>query len=203
MHVPSACPLCGRTKGLKPKYLLYGHVVCRKCRTAFANRRQLAWIIDIFAMRVVQILVAIALATAVSWAGMLDEDAQVGVGIAALSIYMVLIATKDGFHGRSLGRAITGVRVVDQDTNEPIGFGKSILRNLLVFVPLAPLVMAVQMINGPRSGDGWTKTKVVWSKYAGNPVFGGNQWIEPTWIAEAVMTSVPSRETGNPYQTPS
>jgi uncharacterized RDD family membrane protein YckC len=94
------------------------------------------------------------------------------------------------------------LRVVDQDTNEPIGLGKSILRNLLVFVPLAPLVMAVQMMNGPRGGDGWAKTKVIWSKHAGNPVFGCNAWIEPTWVAEAVVPAAPIRETGNPYQTP-
>lgn len=44
---PKNCPLCETEKHMGQKAeMLYGHLVCRKCHVAFANRRQLAFVID-------------------------------------------------------------------------------------------------------------------------------------------------------------
>jgi hypothetical protein len=50
-HGP-ACPLCGTDNRKKrPHYAkLYGHYVCRKCYHGFANRRRVAFLIDVTAV---------------------------------------------------------------------------------------------------------------------------------------------------------
>lgn len=47
---------------------------------------------------------------------------------------------KDCFSGKSLAKAMIGLRVVDAGTGEPIGVGKSIARNWIFLIPLFPLV---------------------------------------------------------------
>ena len=44
-------------------------------------------------------------------------------------------------------------------------------RNLVLLVPLAPLVLVWIIGRGPRPGDGWAHTRVIWKRYADNPVF--------------------------------
>jgi len=50
---PIACPLCGDTRRMNKPKEIYGHAVCKKCSTKFANRRQFAWIIDVIGFRFV------------------------------------------------------------------------------------------------------------------------------------------------------
>jgi uncharacterized RDD family membrane protein YckC len=78
---------------------------------------------------------------------------------------------KDGFHGHSFGKSLLGLQVVDIDTGQGAGFGASFKRNLPMLIPFAPLVAAFQMSRGPRLGDGWANTRVVWKKYLGRGPF--------------------------------
>jgi hypothetical protein len=38
-------------------------------------------------------------------------------------------------------------------------------------IPFMPLIVAFSLGKGSRIGDGWAHTKVIWKKYASNPVF--------------------------------
>jgi uncharacterized RDD family membrane protein YckC len=78
---------------------------------------------------------------------------------------------KDGFNGYSPGKWMMGVQVVDADTGQGAGFGASFKRNLPLLIPFAPLVAAFQMSRGPRLGDGWANTRVVWKKHEGRGPF--------------------------------
>lgn len=40
-----------------------------------------------------------------------------------------------------------------------------------VFPLVGHLIILVQMLKGPRLGDGWAHTKVIWKKHAGQPIF--------------------------------
>jgi len=78
---------------------------------------------------------------------------------------------RDGFGGRSFGKSVMGLQVVDVDTGQGAGFGASFKRNLPMLIPFAPLVAAAQMSRGPRLGDGWANTRVVWKKHQGRGPF--------------------------------
>lgn len=178
---PALCPICSRVlkKPHKAK-LLFGVSVCKKCRSRFAGRRQLGYVIDTVAWG---LLVAVP--------GMMLTDAGVFSAAAAphrpgviwppLSALLglntpvhfffnwvlpLLFFCKDGFHGMSPGKWLAGVQVVDRITREPIGFLQSFKRNLVLMIPMAFLVIAHSMLKGKRIGDGWAGTEVIWRKYA-------------------------------------
>ena len=173
------CPLCNQRKS-HPKRVLYGTPICKKCYSGFANRRQGAYFID---------AVIWQLATALPMgiiAAMLVANAQTSSSTTASSTdglelllnllpypLFLIFAMKDGFRGQSLGKMMCGVSALDQKTYEPIGFGASLKRNLILIVPLLPLVVAVMLQKGYRLGDKWANTKVVWNKYRNHPLFTG------------------------------
>ena len=121
----TACPLCRDTAKMKRPRSLYGHEVCRRCWGRFITRRQLAWIIDVFSLQFV-VGFLIGFLAAVS-----GRDKDVPGLVLLLAIYAVMFF-KDGFQGHSLGKAICGVQVVNQDSGKPTGFGASFLRNWIL-----------------------------------------------------------------------
>lgn len=173
------CPICDRefSKPGKAKLLL-DMPVCKKCRNAFANRRQLAYIIDAILLSSVPVFCIGMIATMffgyapanpgtlLSFLGLSDPfEATLTWGLALLFI------CKDGFQGKSLGKLITGVRVIDINTREPIGFGRSFKRNLVLLIPFAALAVVFTMMKGRRWGDSWANTAVIWCKHAHRPPF--------------------------------
>ena len=171
MPVMPPCPLCARVPK-KPKKCkpLNGVLVCPKCRNAFANRRQLAYIIDLVIWELAGIvpLYYLGLLSDLSAPGF---SLPAGPGASGLQTFFTWIFPftfyfKDGFKGMSPGKYICGVQVVDVATQGPGGFGRSFKRNLCLLVPLAPLIIAFLMMKGRRWGDGWAKTKVIWRKHA-------------------------------------
>lgn len=50
-----ACPICGTDNPkIEPHYAkLYGHYVCRKCYYGFADRRQIAFLIDLLLWQII------------------------------------------------------------------------------------------------------------------------------------------------------
>jgi len=182
-----ACPLCGRTDrhySVRGK-MLYDHKVCRKCYNSFLNRRQLAFIVDTLLFYFLswgisfagRFIIGFFLATNQGEVG--EEDLAAVEGLFSLLgfiIYGLWFLLKDGFNGASPGKAMMGIRVINEHTGHMIGFGGSAKRNwiivLLGLVPLAWLIIGILMGKGYRIGDQWAGTKVIWKKYQQSPVFG-------------------------------
>ena len=149
------CPLCQKERPAKKFQPLYLTPVCHKCYHGFARRRQLAFLIDMVLWWVVMyaFLFLVGGSIVISWG------------------LLLLFICKDGFTGCSLGKEVCGVQVIDRVTLQPIGFGTSFKRNLPLIIPIVPLIVALKLGPGPRDGDGWAKTKVIWSKHRGHPIF--------------------------------
>lgn len=167
------CPLCRRPRRDRAFKTLYGGSVCRRCYHAFGNRRQLAFLIDWVLWYFTSYAVGVA-ATVMLLVGRAPEPVitwflVVGAYVAAPLAFFA----KDGFRGCSPGRVVCGVQVVDRHTHRPIGFRASVKRNLVLYVPVMPLVIGFGLLRGHRIGDGWAGTKVIWSRYADHPLFCG------------------------------
>lgn len=174
------CPICN-SRPIHRKRVLYGVPVCKKCFYGFANRRQIAYLIDAVAWQIAIIfpigfIAGIMIATTPPGPAGQPNSAmqQLEFALNFLPYPLFLIfAMKDGFTGKSLGKSICGVMVLDQDTHEPITFLTSFKRNLILIVPILPLVVAFMLQRGYRIGDKWANTKVVWTKYRNHPLFTG------------------------------
>ena len=158
-----ACASCGSDFGSGVRKILYGHSVCESCWSGYLHRRQIAWVADVVALYV------LAGAAGLFFSAM---NRDLGVLMAyASSIGFLLL--KDSFlNGRSPGKAMAGLQVIDRTSGAPGDVAASAKRNLPNFVPLAFLIMAFQIKEGFRWGDGWANTKVIWSQFGRSPVFG-------------------------------
>jgi uncharacterized RDD family membrane protein YckC len=162
------CPLCGDTTKMGPRArVLYEYWICRKCNSGMVNRRQFAWLLDVAVLYLVLFMVAFVVGAAGSVA---KADISAVIAVLPWLLYAAWLF-KDGFNGHSLGKAAMGLQVVDVDTGQGAGFGASLKRNLPLLIPFAPLVAAFQMSRGPRLGDGWANTRVVWKKHQGRGPF--------------------------------
>jgi uncharacterized RDD family membrane protein YckC len=198
------CPLCSDESVLRrSRKRLYGHEVCTKCVNRFANRRQLAWILDVVLFRIAAFAAGIGLGLFLVAVHM-DIEATLDTIYWPLLIgELAVFICKDGFNGYSPGKVICGVQVLDIETGVPVGFGVSFKRNLPTLIPFMPLVIAYQVIKGRRTGDKWARTKVIWNRYAGNPVFAVGPQAEQSPQAFAPAAQIePVEETNNPYQAP-
>jgi hypothetical protein len=163
------CPLCGDAKKMGNKARkLYDVWVCRRCGNGQINRRHFAYVLDVLIMYVAILFVLGFLAGIVAAVGRADVS-----GIAAVMPYVAwgLFLFKDGFNGHSLGKSMLGLQVIDVDSGRGAGFGASFKRNLPLLIPVVPLIVAIQLNRGPRWGDGWANTRVVWKKYRGRGPF--------------------------------
>jgi uncharacterized RDD family membrane protein YckC len=164
----ASCSLCNvQTKEAK---LLYEQPVCRNCYSSFANLRYFAFIADM----VIMLILAIVLA-----------------GIWEPLVFLLYIAFlgKDClFSGSSPGKALAGLRVIDQDSGEPIGLFASTKRNLPLWIPpvgfIIQIMAAVQLPKGQRIGDTWANTKVVWKKYVEHTAFLPTSHPHFVWTEE-------------------
>jgi len=148
------CPLCDRP--MTSVVLLYGMLVCRSCRAEFALRRCQAAVAD-FVLLAVFFLVFPGL---LGW-------------VAGLLQFMF----KDAVRGQSPGKAMCGLRTLDevsgrncrpmQSACRQIGFGAP----SLVASALWWAYVAIILREGYRPGDSLARTKVVWDQYADRPLF--------------------------------
>jgi uncharacterized RDD family membrane protein YckC len=172
-----SCPLCQKQRPSKKFKPLYLTPVCHKCYYAFANRRQIAFLIDVILWRIAMFAFFFLIGIAIGAISAPQSFAAWEIGLNLLAWAMVLVfILKDGFSGCSPGKAICGVCVVDSVTYQEVGFGRSFKRNLPIAIPLVPLVIAFTLAKGQRLGDRWADTKVVWSKYRFHPVFNLNTY---------------------------
>jgi uncharacterized RDD family membrane protein YckC len=176
------CPLCVQTTHMHKAKPLYGHSVCKKCYYGFANRRQLAFFVDVMGWRIIPLPIAFALGFAVGAAmksiGSSNDAihaAGQAAGWALATLLLPVFCCKDCFAGQSPGKALCGVKAIDATTGRPCGIGPSFKRNLPLLIPFMPFFVAYQLCNGHRIGDGWSNTKVIWKKYADHPMFSALQ----------------------------
>ncbi len=169
----AVCPLCYRSGPIDAFGPLYDAPVCRRCRWGFVGLRHVAFVIDWIIWHLTLVLAAVALILLL--AAWRPPQAMVeALLVAALFIIApVMLFMKDGFRGYSPGKAVCGLRVINRATGRPAGFVASLQRNLVLYVPLMPLVLAFLLTNGPRIGDGWARTRVIRRKHALHPVFTG------------------------------
>lgn len=188
--VPSGiCPVCQSPKWRSRKELkLYDIRVCKRCYYRLANRRHVAFVIDILALNMAQFILWFLIGR-VSEGMTLMTPAGFDMVVMGIDAFCILaFAFRDCFGGHSPGKALMGVQVVSADTLEPIGYALSFKRNLpilllqgadFVVVLVSPiagvlaslivvvlfLVMAYQLNRGPRWGDRFAGTKVIWKKH--------------------------------------
>ena len=159
------CPLCETEKDMAQETdTLYGHVVCSKCYHDFANRRQLAFIIDFALWDIGTVLVVFAGGLIFAMGGVPDSQLEGGARILRWMFWPTFFL-KDGFRGHSPGKAMMGLQVVHVTSDEPAGFWTSFKRNLPLAIPFMTLIVAVQLYKGHRWGDGWSESRVIWKKY--------------------------------------
>ena len=110
------CPLCGKSSPIAKAGLLYGHLVCTKCYNSFANRRQLAFVID----KTIWIVVLFAVIVLLP-GGETDQYTTSGLALLALVLCYLVLLTKDGYSGYSLGKVLLGLRTINEKSGKPIG----------------------------------------------------------------------------------
>lgn len=190
------------------KFLLYGTPVCKKCYYAFANRRQFAYLIDMVILQVLSLLAgAVAGLIVTGIFGELTPEQAVTTNRFFMLLGFVvgvLFGVKDGFGGKSPGKLICRVTCMNEETYRPAGLKASFIRNLITNIPLAPLYILYKMTSGPRPGDGFAKTRVIWDKYRDSHVFNPNAGSPENSVAGF---SDPERmpmpvDSSNPYQPP-
>ena len=150
------CGICG-TSEYDPVEL-YGHPVCKRCARDFANRRALAFLIDYILLLIVYPVWIVSMELGDAYAGLIV------LGYVALPI-------KDGFLGYSPGKVLLGVRAYSAESGSTVGPVLSFVRNMVLYIPFAPLVAAVQLEKGSRIGDGIANTRVIWVKHSSCKVF--------------------------------
>lgn len=167
----ATCPVCLRSLRRPHKCkTLYNVKVCHKCRNGFANRRQAAYLVDAVLYTIISHLVLFAIVPLrVGPAGRAGQQTVFFVaGLAVLQwlVLPFLFTMKDAFNGRSPGKLLFGVRVVDVITREPVTVGQSIKRNLVLMIPYVGVIGAIiTMMRGQRWGDQWANCMVIWNKY--------------------------------------
>lgn len=129
----------------------------------FVSRGRIkAWIIDvIIPSTILTVLFSIA-----------EISMNETISTLATLLWLIDIAyflTKDAlFGGRSIGKRIFGLAVVDDETGKPCKFSQSFGRNIPLMVPIVPLIAADEVIRGhsKRIGESWVRTRVI--KYKPN-----------------------------------
>jgi uncharacterized RDD family membrane protein YckC len=200
--------VCGQPKS-KLREQLYGVPTCRRCIDGFTKRRSIAGVIDWIVLPIV-LLSGTGFAMGVLSVIVEDMGANRLVVLAfemfsllVPSAMFLLFCAKDGFSGYSPGKALCGLRAINANTGQPIGLLRSMMRNVPPGVTIfLTFIVALQIRKGPRLGDGWSKSKVIWQKYADRKPFlsRGKGWVAEQ--TDLQSTGVLQAEDGNPFRAP-
>lgn len=110
------------------------------------------------------------------------NDLPVGILPAVLFLTIrclfipLLFTLRDGFNGRSLGKKMCDLVVVDQVTRGSISFMQSFKRNLPLLIPLSCLWVFILLSRGFRLGDRLGNTMVVLDFKREDPIFAGSHY---------------------------
>jgi uncharacterized RDD family membrane protein YckC len=111
------------------------------------------------------LVVLIAPATGLSYLAVYLWDSTWGIARIWHTVILILVAAillRDGYHGRSPGKRLMGLRV-DTAAGKACGWGTSIVRNLPLVIPGWNLVEIALVLFGRdslRTGDRMARTRV-------------------------------------------
>lgn len=118
-----------------------------------------AFLVDALTMALILVLPASLASYATAWIGGSVKAIQI-VWYVALGILMTGMLIRDGIQGRSPGKRLLGLRLLTP-RGEGCGYGRSIVRNMPLVLPLWNIVEVVLVIGGkPRTGDKIARTTV-------------------------------------------
>jgi uncharacterized RDD family membrane protein YckC len=121
--------------------------------------RLAAFLVDALSIAILLILPASLISYGLAWFGGAVEGIAIVWAVAVVILFLGLLL-RDGYRGRSLGKQMLGLRLVTP-RGEGCGYGRSILRNLPLIVPVWNLLEAGLVIAGrPRTGDRIARTTV-------------------------------------------
>jgi uncharacterized RDD family membrane protein YckC len=162
------CDICGRQEHPWRVFPHYGGAACDSCHYSIINRRALAGLIDIgltcFAAFGVGFLLGLFAGLNPNSSDRAVQSVEAGAFLIGVAMYACYWLSKDSwFGGRSVGKLVCGLRVVDKATGLPISVAQCVQRNLPLLIPFAPLIAAIQLNggDGSRMGDGWANAKVI------------------------------------------
>jgi len=121
--------------------------------------RVAAFLVDALSMAIVLVLPASIASYAAAWFGGSGKAIQI-VWWVALAILIVGTLIRDGYHGRSPGKRLLGLRIVTP-RGDGCGYARSIVRNLpIVLFPWTLVEVVLVIVGKSRSGDRIAKTTV-------------------------------------------
>ena len=119
-----------------------------------------AFLVDALSIAIILIAPASVASYVLAWVGSGSIKAIQIVWWAALAILMLCLLIRDGYHGRSPGKRLLGLRLVTP-RGEGCGYLRSLIRNLPLLIPVLNLVEGVMVVMGKRrTGDRLAKTTV-------------------------------------------
>lgn len=118
-----------------------------------------AFLVDALTISIALVLPASAASYALTWSSSPKGIQLVWWG--ALAVLMTAMLFRDGWRGRgSAGKQLLGLRVLTPH-GEGCGYGRSVIRNLPLFIPVWNLVEVILVLAGkPRTGDRLAHTNV-------------------------------------------
>jgi uncharacterized RDD family membrane protein YckC len=118
-----------------------------------------AFLVDALCMSIVLILPCSIISYALAWFGGAVRAIAI-VWLVALALLVVGLLLRDGYRGRSFGKQLLGLRVMTPG-GQGCGYGRSVIRNIPLIVPLWNVVEAVLVVAGrARTGDRLARTQV-------------------------------------------
>jgi uncharacterized RDD family membrane protein YckC len=118
-----------------------------------------AFLVDALSIALALIVPASLASYALAWIGGSIKAIQI-VWWIALGILAILLLVRDGYHGRSPGKRLLGLRLVTP-RGEGAGYVRSVIRNLPLIVPLWNLIeMGCVLAGKSRTGDRIARTTV-------------------------------------------
>ena|SRR5207245_3647232 len=121
--------------------------------------RVAAFLVDALSMSIILILPASIISYALAWLGGAVSAIAI-VWIVALALLLMGLLFRDGYRGRSIGKQMLGLRLLTPQ-GEGCGYGRSVVRNLPLIIPVWNLLEAGLVLSGrARTGDRIAHTSV-------------------------------------------
>ncbi|HEY2321603.1 MAG TPA: RDD family protein, partial [Thermoanaerobaculia bacterium] len=103
-----------------------------------------AFLVDALSIAIILIAPASVASYVLAWVGSGSIKAIQIVWWAALALLMLCLLIRDGYHGRSPGKRLLGLRLVTP-RGEGCGYLRSLIRNLPLLIPVLNLVEGVMV----------------------------------------------------------